>query len=95
MPNQYSILQPLNFAKCNDITIFKNGCAPLDGHKCDGTKLKLFLTKLESKEGEFNWSSQGMLTYGPNEMSLLTQYGEITMAQVKAQAEAHQPLLDR
>jgi len=84
MPAQYSILQPLNFAERNDITIFKNGCAPLDGEKYDGTELKLFLTKLQSKAGQFNWNSQGMLTYGPNGLNLLTQYGEITMAQVRA-----------
>jgi hypothetical protein len=35
-----------------------------------------------------------MLTYGPNGLNLLTQYGEITMAQLKAQAEVYQPLLD-
>jgi hypothetical protein len=36
-----------------------------------------------------------MLIYGPRALNLLTQYGEITMAQVRAQAEIYQPLLDR
>jgi hypothetical protein len=36
MPAQYSILQPLNFAERNNITIFINGCAPLDGETYDG-----------------------------------------------------------
>jgi hypothetical protein len=31
-----------------------------------------------------------MLTYGPRALNLLTQYGEITMAQVRAQAEIYQ-----
>jgi hypothetical protein len=35
-----------------------------------------------------------MLTYGANGFNLLIQYGEIAMAQVRAQAEIYQPLLD-
>ena len=49
-PAQYSICQPLNFSECNDITIFKNGCAPLDGEKYDATKLNLFLTSYNQKQ---------------------------------------------
>jgi hypothetical protein len=94
-PAQYTIAQPLDFAQRNDITIFKNGCAPLDGDKYDGTKLKMFLTKLQFKANQYNWNEQGMLTYGPTHLNLLTQYGEITMAQVRQQAEIYQPLLER
>jgi hypothetical protein len=79
-PAQYTIIQPLDFSQRNDITIFKNGCTALEGDKYDGTKLKLFLTKLQSKAGQFNWNALGMLTYGPRALNLLTQYGEITMA---------------
>lgn len=94
-PAQYSQDQPLNFAERNDVTIFKNGCAPLEGDKYDGTKLKMFLAQLANRANQFNWNSQGMLTYGPNHLNLLTQYGEITMATVRQQAEQYQPLLDR
>jgi len=93
-PAQYTIVEPLDFSQRNDITVFKNGCAALKGDKYDGTKLKLFLTYLQSKAGQFNWNALGMLTYGPRALNLLTQYGEITMAQVRAQAEIYQPLLD-
>jgi hypothetical protein len=34
-PAQYMISQPLDFTQRNDITIFKNGCAPLDSNKYD------------------------------------------------------------
>jgi hypothetical protein len=94
MPAQYSIDQPLNFAERNDIIIFKNGCASLEGKKYDGTKLKIFLAQLSNRTTQFNWSAQGMLTYGPNNPNLLTQYGEITVAKVRQQAEQYQPLLD-
>jgi hypothetical protein len=94
-PAQYTIVQPLDCSQPNDISIFKNGCAALEGDKYNRTKLKLFLTKLQSKAGQFNWNALGMLTYGPRALNLLTQYGEITMAQVRAQAEIYQPLLDR
>ena len=89
-PAQYTIVQPLDFSQCNDITVFKNGCTALEGDKYNGTKSKLFLTKLQSKAGQFNWNALDMLTYGPRELNLLTQYGEITMAQVRAQAEIYQ-----
>jgi hypothetical protein len=92
---QLPVVQPLDFSQRNDITVFKNGCAALEGDKYDGTKLKLFLTKLQSKAGQFNSNALGILTYGPRALNLLTQYGEITMAQVRAQAEIYQPLLDR
>jgi len=72
MPAQYSIDQPLNFAERNDIIIFKNGCASLEGKKYDGTKLKIFLAQLSNRATQFNWSAQGMLTYGPNNPNLLT-----------------------
>jgi hypothetical protein len=42
MPVQYTITQPLDFNQRNDITIFKNGCAALEGDRYDGTKLKTF-----------------------------------------------------
>jgi hypothetical protein len=29
-PAQYTIAQPLDFAQRNDITIYKNGCTPLE-----------------------------------------------------------------
>jgi len=93
-PAQYTIVQPLDFSQRNDITVFNNGCAALKGDKYNGTKLKLFLTKLQSKAGQFNWNALGMLTYGPRALNLLNQYGEITMAQVRAQAEINKPLLD-
>jgi hypothetical protein len=95
MPAQYSIDQPLNFAEHNDIIIFKSGCAPLGGEKYDGTKFTMFLAQLSNRVTQFNWNAQGMLTYGPNNLNLLTQYGEITVATVRQQAEQYQPLLDR
>ena len=94
-PAQYSIDQPLNFAEHNNVTIIKNGCTPLEGEKYDGTKLKMFLAQLSNRAAQFNWNAQGMLTYGPNNLNLLTQYGEITMETVRQQAEQYQPLLDR
>jgi hypothetical protein len=71
-PAQYMIAQPLDFAQHNDMTIFKNGCAPLEGDKHDGTKLKMFLTKLQFKASQYNWNAQGMLTYGPNQLNLVS-----------------------
>jgi hypothetical protein len=70
-PAQYSQDQPLYFAQCNDVTILKNGCAPLEGDKYDGTKLKMFLAQLANKASQFNWNSQGMLTYGPHNLAHL------------------------
>jgi hypothetical protein len=93
-PVQYSGDQPLNFAKCNDITIFNKGCEALEGDKYDGKKLNLFLAQLQVKAEKYNWNSQGMLTYGSQNLNVLTQYGEITMAEVKAAAEVYQPLMD-
>jgi hypothetical protein len=58
-------------AQCNDVTILKNGCAPLEGDKYDGTKLKMFLAQLANKASQFNWNSQGMLTYGPHNLAHL------------------------
>jgi hypothetical protein len=94
-PAQYSEDQPLNFAERNDIAIFNKGCEPLEGDKYDGAKLKVFLARLQVKAEKFNWKSQGMLTCGAHNSNLLTQYGEITMNEVKTAAELYQPLLDR
>ncbi len=54
----------------------------------------MFLTKLQFKANQYNWNAQGMFTYGPTHLNLLTQYGEITMAQVRQLEEIYQPLLD-
>jgi hypothetical protein len=94
-PAQYSEDQPLNFAERNYIAIFNKGCEPLEGDKYNGTKLKIFLARLQVKAEKFNWKSQGMLTCGAHNSSLLTQYGEITMNEVRTAAEIYQPLLDR
>jgi hypothetical protein len=94
-PAEFSANQPLNFAERNDIAIFNKGCEPLEGDKYDGTKLNLFLARLQVKAEKYNWNSQGLLTFGPRNLNLLTQYGEITMEQVKQAAEAYQPLVDR
>jgi hypothetical protein len=56
-PAQYSEDQPLNFAERNDIAIFNKGCEPLKGDKYDGTKLKIFLARLQVKAEKFNWIS--------------------------------------
>jgi hypothetical protein len=64
----------------------------LEGDTYDGTKLNLFLARLQVKAEKYNWNIQGMLTFG--NCYLLTHYGEITMAQVEQAAEAYQPLVD-
>jgi hypothetical protein len=94
-PAEYSANQPLNFAERNDIAIFNKGCEPLEGNKYDGTKLNLFLARLQVKAEKYNWNSQGLLTFGARNLNLLAQYGEITMEQVKQAAETYQPLINR
>jgi hypothetical protein len=85
--------QPLNYQEKRDADTYYKGCTALEGDPYDGTKLSDFLARLKAKADQFGWSD--LLTILPEGRDLLTDYGTITRAQVRAHAQVYQPLNDR
>ncbi len=85
--------QILNYQDKRDANTYYIGCAALEGDPYDGTKLSDFLAHLKAKADQFCWSD--LLTILPEGRNLLTDYGTITRAEVRAHAQDYQPLNDR
>ncbi len=83
----------LNYQEKRDADTYYKGCTALEGDPYDGTKLADFLSRLQAKADQFGWNS--LLTILPEECNLLTDYGTITRAEVRAHAQVYQPLDDR
>jgi hypothetical protein len=90
-PAKWSQLVELDYGNKQDRDYYKTATKKLEGDAYDGKNLSLFLKKLEGKAQQFNWLT--LLTYQqgnpPVNKSLLTNYGEITRAEVAQKAQGY------
>ncbi len=81
----------LNYWTKEDATIYFKGCEALDGNPYDGKGLPEFLARLQGKAEAFEWESLFQI----NNRDLLTNYAELTAAQVQTAAMVYQVANDR
>jgi hypothetical protein len=81
----------LDYGNKQDRDYYKQASEKLEGESYNGKNLSLFLKKLEGKAQQFNWLT--LLNYPqgnpPVNKSLLTNYGELTRAEVTRKAATY------
>ena len=81
----------MDYGNKQDRDYYKQASEKLEGESYNGKNLSLFLKKLEGKAQQFNWLT--LLNYPqgnpPVNKSLLTNYGEITRAEVTRKAATY------
>jgi len=91
IPASWSRNNELDYGNKQDRDYYKQASEKLEGESYNGKNLSLFLKKLEGKAQQFNWLT--LLNYPqgnpPVNKSLLTNYGEITRAEVTRKAATY------
>jgi hypothetical protein len=79
----------LNYSTSEGIKIYNKATSPMDVTYNGGSgNLRLFLSKMQQKGNQFGWNRINTISQGGQSYNLISSYGQVELASIRAQAHA-------